>query len=249
MLEPGPYVPLDPASFRLDVELPRLEEFEQAELGRLDVIDQQLAQDEAAGTPFGGGDVRGAIEMPLAEAAAGLAVETDPRATPVMTDAFDADQEVVDHVLGAHAEVPAEAWQPVPQPFVPPPDLPGFTELPDPTGGGGSFPGPPPYPGELNPWAGQYLVTLVNQRAPGTNVFRVGDAWKLTAYGPAHAIVEVEASRPPAPPSRSYIGDTDDRGIMELWGVMEAEHVGSWMEIWYINNVPAQPTLFFDVVP
>jgi len=249
VLEPGPYVPIDLQSLRLDPEPPGWEEYETAELGRLDVLDRALADDEQTAVPPGGAPPRDVLEQPLGEAAYGLAVEQDPRASPDMSDAFAADQEVTDHVLGAHAEIPPEAWQPVPPPFGPPPDMPGFTELPDPAGSGGGPGGVPPYPGELNPWAGQVLVTLVNQRAPGTNVFRVGDSWKLTVYGPASQTVEVEAGRPPAPPSRSWMGMTDERGIFELWGLMEAEHVGHWEELWYVGGVQAQPPLSFDVIP
>jgi len=83
-------------------------------------------------------DWPGFLDDSFMEAAAGISEAIAWNPDPTIEGATDAEPEVDAAIVDAYHETPAEAWQEVPAPFVPPPDASQFTPIDD---GGGYPPG------------------------------------------------------------------------------------------------------------
>lgn len=74
-------------------------------------------------------DWPGFVESSLLEAAAGIGEALRWNPDPTIEGATEGELEVDSAIVEAFNEVPAEAWQEVPPPFVPPPDASQFTPV------------------------------------------------------------------------------------------------------------------------
>lgn len=248
MLEPGPVPPIDLAQFDLSEDPPEFEEYELGEQGQLTALDSEIDSPLLTASDAAGVDVAAAI----VDGPAGVAEEMDGQVThtPVygIEDAYSATtDEVEPKILEASAEMPPEAVQPIPAPWVPPPEQYGFTEIPDQFLPPGQYPPLFPLPPGPVPWTGAPLVDFQNISRPGHWDFHIGETFQIWVFGPSGQDVEVEARRAPEPWSRSLAGQTDMLGRFWLQGSMDTYHIGTWEERWFVGGLPAPPTLYFTV--
>lgn len=140
--------------------------------------------------------------------------------------------------------------------------------------GGWTWSGPAPAPAEgppnLSKWETRYAVAVYpSPTAPNTGAqqgtqaasvrlinttrggaeFRVGDQFRLEiSSNIPNAEVKVAALHDGVR-SEMVFGKTDASGRFVLTGQMADEHVGQWLETWYVGSVAAAPTLLFRVEP
>jgi hypothetical protein len=248
VLEPGPVPPIDLTQFDLTEDPPEFEDYELGEQAQLAALDSEIDSPLLTAGEAAGVDVAAAI----VDGPAGVAEEMDGQVThtPVygIDDAYAATtDEVEPRILSASAEMPPESVQPIPAPWTPPPETGGFYPTDDPLTPPGQYPPSQPQPPGPIPWVGAPFVDFQNISRPGRFDFRVGDVFQIWVFGPTFSQVEVEARRAPAPWSRSNVGATDMLGRYWLQGTMDAGHIGTWEERWYVGNVSAPPTLYFTV--
>ena len=151
-------------------------------------------------------------------------------------------------VKKAQSAVPHEGYQGLPEQLQPPPDLGGFTVLPDQPGGptgatpGYHVPGVFPVPGVTIP-----QVLIENTTRTGATDFAVGDRFKVSVWGAANAPVAVNAVHDNNPVATGHMGTTNGAGFQYINGQMGTVDRGEWMQTWTVGGVPALPTLVFFV--
>lgn len=92
-------------------------------------------------------------------------------------------------------------------------------------------------------------VYLVNITAPGSQNFRVGDAWTLDIYGPPASPVEITATKDGQPLAPALVGSTDASGHLAIQGRMSSAELGAWVEFYRVGAVQWQFSLAFQVTP
>jgi hypothetical protein len=120
----GPVGLLDPQRFRLEPEGDEFLAFVYETDAELGAADEELGLQDAELWTAVSQDWGAALSGPLEAAADELGQEISAELEPLDPDVAAAADEVDQLQLGVYAEVPAEAWLPLPEPFTPPPEPP-----------------------------------------------------------------------------------------------------------------------------
>ena len=135
-LSPGPVEFVADSVFDLGPEDPEFEGFISESALELEAADSQMDESLAPIVALAQTDIRAALGEDLDVVAADLENLGAAPVGPDLADAFLAAGEVDQQLIDAFAITPAEAWVPVPAPFLPPPEGTGFQPEPGP----GPFP-------------------------------------------------------------------------------------------------------------
>jgi len=156
-------------------------------------------------------------------------------------DALRAAGEVEAELVAASGEIPAEAWQPLPEPLQDAMLYPGFEGEGPALPPGFELPAPPP-PGPIT-----RIVRWENLSQPGAAGFAVGQAYLLELEGAPNSLVEVQATHNDNTGPLFGFGLTDERG--RWWKSEQIVHTsrGRWRQQWFVGGVPAGAPLVFNV--
>jgi len=225
-------VPLDPADYALTPEEPEFAGMVADALEEYSAYDQDLASlalalGEATDTT-GLEQLGGEFE----EALVAIAEETALGPSEEMAPVFEVVDQVGAGVVDAYNEIPAEAWQPVPDPWTPPPEAGGFYVTPEP-GPPGNEVGPlPQLP--YQPGAPASGVSLFNLAAPGSTLFHIGNTFRILVWGQANSPVTITVWQNGAQEGPAVVGYTGATGTWETMGVMSQFELGEWLEEWRV---------------
>src|SRR5438270_4733872 len=153
---------------------------------------------------------------------------------------------MVVNITAAISYAPAEAWQPAPDPYVPPDNGFNLGMQPDQTAGGPTrgwsssiytIPTPP-----------GYTFAILNLTQYGGSQFTETDKRDIRASGPPLADVTVHAWKDAADLGTELLGQTDEYGYFEQTGEFQIGDAGAWIEDWFVGGTLVQH-LQFIVLP
>lgn len=239
-LEPGP-LPVeaweDPT---IEIEQPGLESLAIAEAGELQAIEADLATAALEIPPSQVEELADYLIEPLILPASEINVFAEEPPDADWTDAVVTRLELVEDIPEVYNRIPGEAWEPLPEIYIPP-DPNVFTPGPDDEEGAREE--------AVTPAGPEPEVQLLNLDRAGAADFFAGERWQLIVLGIPTSEVSVTAWHNGELAGTSAYGFTDDTGRFDLSGVMGEEHVGVWIEIWTAGGIVLSPILRFDVLP
>jgi hypothetical protein len=245
--EPGPIAPLDPSEYLARLAEPWPDIAEDDLDAELSTLEQNLTEDEARLSEVSAEAAWLDISEAYNQAAEGILGDPLDVEDWEILGAQQSGPEVDDLVLACYDAVPPETWQPVPQPYQPPPDAPGWVATEDGELAPGVYPSPPGLPPRDTPYTGPPQVYLINLSRAGAADFRVGETWRVVVFGPHDEQVTVEAWQNQEARGVALMGYTDSLGQWWGEGSLAAEHVGDWVEQWRVGGLPCEPVLHFSV--
>ena len=141
---------------------------------------------------------------------------------------------------------PPESRAPETPPYQAPPEIPEPDPWEPPPGIA-----PPPYQPYVPLPVAPVLepsVTLKNLSFPSDTIFYPGQRFRVTVTGPPDQIVSVQTWLDGKRLADVNYGITGADGRWELTGIFEEEHIGAWIEVWYVGLTRIDPELFFVCV-
>jgi hypothetical protein len=252
--------PIDPASVDLSFDLPVFDPLWAQFFSDADGLD---TPDLIAASAIAIGDLSSVfnpIDIPLGLASASLDAEVNLAPDPEFTKSETNSAQIDDALVSLAKFAPREAFEPIPQDLLPPPDLGGFNA----SGGSGTQPTQPTQPagphGPGSPIPGNggaggqnpptYLhpeVEVRNLTRIGATDFKTGEAFSLQVLGRPNVEVSVSTTHVGVISPVTAVGVTDDTGSYYLTGTFKTADGGEWYESWYVGGILCDPVLHFFV--
>lgn len=245
-LERGPIEPLDPGQFDLRPTDPGFMALWLEHDVSFAGADRAMAATATAAASGAGEDWRTALAEPLDSAGAAVDEEGQPSNHPSFAPEAEASGALAEHLTAAEGELPAEAWQPLPDPLEWPSTMGSVPPVLPPTITG-QLGAQPPGAGPLPPGLPPY-VWIENTTHRGETFLHAGDWWDVHVLGKPLARVKVQGWQNDVDLGVTEVGMTDAQGAWRVLGQVTAEHVGAWRERWWVGDDMAQPELVFQVV-